>query len=212
MARGRRGDKTYTGLNSVATDRLRELDKLRVQGSGIDGRLIPPSEEAMRIALESQLCPWCGSGPFKVLAIHTGRAHGVDAAELRALAGLGKFATICAEDYSEFRADMKRGQALPDTAYGEAQRKKRSLSPAGRRSQRDKALGVTVEGHRRAARASGDKQLAANVEKHSEVVRRFNMGEGMVSIAEAVGISPATVRRTLKRAGLYMDGRARRWR
>jgi hypothetical protein len=43
--------------------------------------------KAVRRAIATQTCPWCGRGPWKSLAHHTQRAHGVTAWELREMAG-----------------------------------------------------------------------------------------------------------------------------
>lgn len=47
-----------------------------------------PTEEGVRRYIEAQMCPFCGSGPWKLLPSHTNRAHGIDRRELRAMAGL----------------------------------------------------------------------------------------------------------------------------
>lgn len=165
----------------------------------------------MRDCIEAQICPWCGGGPFKVLATHTGRSHGVDGKELRELAGLTKYSSICAPDHAAARAEALSGKKLPDHAYGEGQRKRRKLSEAGRAAQRAKAAKVSQADRERAARISGDKQLAANAEKYAEMERLFAQGVPPAQIAEIVGMRPPTVIRALKRAGVYVDGRKRRW-
>lgn len=211
MSRGRRGDKTYTGPNGVSSDRLRELRAMRHVGSGIDGRVAPPSQKALRAFIATQTCPWCGDGPYRNLAGHTHRSHGVSAAEFKELAGLGKYAPLCSPEYSTICADRLAGQRLPDSAYGEGQRKPRTLSAAGLASQKANAARLSDEHRRRASSASSDKQLAQNAAKHAEILRRYEAGEAVSAIAEAVNMSLPTVRRTVKRAGVYVDGRTRRW-
>lgn len=210
MTRGRRGDKTYTGFNGASTDRLRELDKLRQPASGIDGRVAPPSQEALQAFIASQTCPWCGAGPFKMLATHTHSAHGVSAAEFRELAGLTRHAPLCSPDHSAHQAARLAGQALPPVAY-ERTGGRHVYSEAGKAAQRVKAGRVTDDDRRRAARASGDKQLAANADKHAEILRRYAEGEPVMAIAKNVGMTRGTVQRTLVREGVWVDGRARRW-
>ena len=211
MSVGRKGDKTYTGHNGVRTDALRAKDKLRSQGSGIDGRYAPPSQEALRKFIAAQVCPWCNAGPFKMLATHVHRAHGISADEFRTLAGLTRHAPLCAESHSAECANRLAGKALPEIAYERAKQRPRTYSEAGRASQREKAALVPQDDRLRAARASGDSQLAQNAAKHAEIVRRFQKGEPLKEIAEAVGVSGPTVQRTLRREGLYVDGRTRRW-
>jgi len=209
MTRGRRGEKTYTGYNGSPTDLLRGRDKLRVQGSGIDGRHAPPSSAALRAYIDAQRCPWCDRGPFKSLAVHTNKVHGVPAAELRELADLTRYAPLCAPETSAKYADLHVGQRLPDSAYA-PQRKRRTFSAAGRRSQRAKAALVSQADRERAARSSGDKQLRANAAKHAEIIRLYKSGAPIAEIAASVGMSKKTVVATAKRAGIYVDGRTRR--
>lgn len=211
MSRSRPGGSTHSNLGRVSTRALTDLAKFNAQASGTDGRVAPPSKEAMRKFIEAGTCPWCGAGPYKVLATHTGRAHGVDGHELRELAGLTKFASICSPEYAAAKAAALAGKKLPDHAYGEGQRKRRTLSEAGRESQRAKAAKVSQADRERAARISGDKQMSANAEKYAEAVRLFGEGMPPTEIGKRVGLQPPTVVRALKRAGVYVDGRKRRW-
>jgi hypothetical protein len=212
MTRGRRGEKTYTGFNGAATDVLRGKDKLRVGGSGIDGRIAPPSQHALREFIESQTCPWCAAGPFQVLATHTFKVHGVSAAELRDLAGLTRSASVCSETHAAMCADRGRGRPLADSAYT-TPRRPRTYSEAGLVTQRAKLTqSRTPEQQQRAARVSGDRQIAANAAKHAEILKLYSQGELLSDIATVVGVSRPTVTRTLRRAGITVDGRTRRWR
>ena len=43
---------------------------------------------AVREAITAQMCPFCGGGPYKVIAVHTNKSHGIDKWELREMAGL----------------------------------------------------------------------------------------------------------------------------
>lgn len=47
-----------------------------------------PTRAEMLQAFEEQTCPWCGGGPFQVLALHTVGAHGITSAALRDIAGI----------------------------------------------------------------------------------------------------------------------------
>ncbi|GAW54732.1 hypothetical protein PD653_2146 [Nocardioides sp. PD653] len=66
---------------------------------------MPPSTEAIRRAVEALLCPWCGKGPFKLLARHTNHAHGIDRNELRDRAGLTYSASISSPDLHAQRSE-----------------------------------------------------------------------------------------------------------
>lgn len=61
------------------------------------------SPEVVRAHIEQQLCPWCGRGPFQVVALHISQTHGIGKKELRDLAGLKSNDSICAPGYSEVR-------------------------------------------------------------------------------------------------------------
>jgi ROS/MUCR transcriptional regulator protein len=69
---------------------------------------MPPSEEAVRRAVEALMCPWCGKGPFKLLARHTNAAHGIDRNELRDRAGLCYNASVSSPDLSAQRSAHAR--------------------------------------------------------------------------------------------------------
>ena len=46
-------------------------------------------------AIRKQLCPFCGEGPFTVVAMHVTKKHGIDRLELRELLGIGVDESIC---------------------------------------------------------------------------------------------------------------------
>jgi hypothetical protein len=48
-----------------------------------------------RDAVEKQICPFCGSGPFTVVALHVVKIHEIDCHELRALIDVPDGASIC---------------------------------------------------------------------------------------------------------------------
>lgn len=210
MSRGRRVEKTYIGFNGAATDRMQELLKLAKTPAGQFGRVAAHSRKAVRLFIEAQLCPWCEEGPYKILASHTHRAHGISADELRELAGVTKTTSICDPDHSENCRERQRGKALPATSKP---RKRNTYNSAGLAVQRAKlAAARSPEQQRAAAAASAARTLAANQERHAEIARLFEGGLPLTTIAETVGCCGATVRRTLARLGLWEgDGRSIRW-
>ena len=83
--------------------------------AGTYGAVIAPSQEAIRQAIESQVCPWCGAGPFKMLPVHTNKAHAIDKWELRDLAGLSSQDALCAPEARAAMSaayDKERGAAI----------------------------------------------------------------------------------------------------
>lgn len=61
--------------------------------------------ETVRRFIESQMCPFCPAGPFRILSIHTSRSHSITALELKHLAGWTSVqSTASAEVSAERRA------------------------------------------------------------------------------------------------------------
>jgi hypothetical protein len=73
--------------------------------------LLPP--HVVRAAVEAQLCPFCGKGPFTVVALHTNHAHGIDRRQLRDLAGLYYSASITPSEHRAERAQHARKTLVP---------------------------------------------------------------------------------------------------
>lgn len=111
-----------------------------------------PTREQIRAGIEAQVCPWCGNGPFKILALHTTRLHGVDRFQLRDLAGLTYSASICAPEVAETRREIVRrsGRVLVSPGKGV----KRNLSAAAKEIARRKLDAARSEEQRRAATAA----------------------------------------------------------
>jgi hypothetical protein len=68
----------------------------RARNAGQAGWVTPNSAERVRELVDAQICPVCGDGPFKVVAMHTNRCHGIGRYELRELCGVSKTASITA--------------------------------------------------------------------------------------------------------------------
>lgn len=86
------------------------------------GRNYPNSDDVRRMAgkttaemrayVAEQTCPFCDKGPFKSLASHTYRAHGVLADDLRFAAGMTTTDSLSSPEY----AARMRGMVDLDTA------------------------------------------------------------------------------------------------
>ncbi|MEU3160025.1 hypothetical protein ABZ753_21580 [Streptomyces griseoincarnatus] len=111
-----------------------------------------PTREQVRAGIEAQMCPWCGNGPFKILALHTTRLHGVDRFQLRDLAGLTYSTSICAPEVAEERREIVRrsGRVLVSPGRGV----KRRLSEAAKETARRKLEAARSDEQRRAATAA----------------------------------------------------------
>lgn len=175
------------------------------QGSADHNSRHQPSETAagtygsvMRIephivlrAIEAQMCPWCGAGPYKVLASHTSRAHEVSPAELRELAGLPAYGvSICSPERS-----TKARNSLQGREDWEAMRK------AG--NAKANSAGANVK----ASQARVKKLQESNTERDADIIASANSGELVRAIAERLGIRVNTVSGVLKRNGITEDRR-----
>ena len=138
--------------------------------AGVAGRVLPPSVEATRRAVMAGICPFCGRGPFLVLAGHTQKVHAVDRFELRELADLTYSTSILDASTREgfsarARARLAAGAPLPTNSDP---KKKRRLSPAGRR--------IAAEKLRRHAAQLGPegiaRQRAAAARRNGELRRK----------------------------------------
>jgi predicted RNA-binding Zn-ribbon protein involved in translation (DUF1610 family) len=118
---------------SINERTLRSKQLLAKGESGTFGAVVAPSPEAVRAAIVAQTCPFCGRGPYKVLAVHTNKTHGVDKRELREMAGLTLGVSICSEGYSARARELASGRAFDGAAIG-ANRKKqpREWTSAGK--------------------------------------------------------------------------------
>jgi len=63
-------------------------------------KLSDPSVEVLRDCIKDGYCWWCDSSPWKMLAGHTSKAHGITATDLRRLAYLYKDTSICSPEHS----------------------------------------------------------------------------------------------------------------
>lgn len=161
-------------------------------GAGVHDSVVAPSMEALRAAIESQICPWCGRGPFKALAGHVTKNHGVGRNELRDMAGIPRSASICSPEASENSrsALLARPDREEITARGAA---------IGQGMGAEAARGLSQE-----------RYSAANQERDAAILQAVQSGRQRKQVAEEFGVQYNTVLRILKRSGFAEDGRAAR--
>jgi len=210
VTKGRRREKTYAGHNGAATDALRALALLAKTPAGQANATSPPSRKAMRRCIDAQICPWCGAGPFLVIALHVNAAHGIDRVELRELLGVTKTAHIADPAHSEERRARLKGIPVPHLKPKGGPRRYSAAGLAVQRAKLDAAR--SPEQARAAGRAAGDRILQANVTKHQEAQRLFRDTDmTLAQIGGKVSLHPRTVREVLRRAGIEIpDARAER--
>jgi hypothetical protein len=163
--------------------------------------------EEIRRLLEDGICPICGCGPYRVVAGHAHRVHDVDRHVLREMGHLTKSAVICDEDH-HLRM-VARGKANPDALRGsDGCRHPRTLSTAGRESQRRKALGISSEVHQKASAEAHRRYFEGRVAPALVVAERLLRGGSTLRAASAEsGLCPETIRRHLP--ALVADARER---
>jgi hypothetical protein len=128
-----------------------------------------------------------------MLALHVHKAHGVDRHELRRQAGYTAKDSICSPSTSANARD--RLVSRPDFA----ETTQRALTASIER-------GAT----RIAAAARAANVTAENKSRYDAVLAQWHAGVGVEEIAANTGFNPQSLRRILRRAGVYVDGRSRR--
>ncbi len=89
---------TQVAGRRVSPGTARQIHAARQTAAGTMIDAVPPSKEAVRAAIAEGKCPFCGSGPWKMLPVHTNKKHGVDKWQLRDLAGLTTSDALCDSD------------------------------------------------------------------------------------------------------------------
>lgn len=144
--------------------------------------VLPPSAAAMRRAIEADLCPFCSAGPYKSLGSHTAKAHGISAAELRAMSRLDR---VCSDGVSE----AARTRLLDRPDRDDICRKGGQRSPIG---QGDPTVRQNYQDRRRAERDRRD----------PIIVERALAGHRLMDIAADLNVTVACVRDALIRLGV----------
>lgn len=93
-----------------------------------------PTMKEIREAAQSNMCPWCGKGPFKAVASHTVQAHGVTGDELRERAGIPRTASLTRDDYHEHMSKWATERIEEDEEWRE-----QFVTMAGGRGSRPRA-------------------------------------------------------------------------
>jgi DNA-binding MarR family transcriptional regulator len=180
---GKKWSKDY------ADDRKRrEAERLAHTEAGHAGWLISPSPEMLREAIAAQTCPACGTGPYKVLALHVHQAHGISGAEFRRMAGLSTIASICAPESSGRYRD--RLEARPD---------REDISRRGNKT------AMAASSYQAANAAWRQKNLEETAERDDLIAHLFAEGVLIRDIAQRAGIASNGVKRVLRRRGVAVD-------
>lgn len=167
------GQKPHIRTANVSTAGLEAKRKNQQAPAGDFGARLPTfSKDVVRRAIEAGICPWCNRGPYKMIASHTTRVHGVDARELRDLAGLTYSTSLLPEETRQKFSDRAHRQREAGVLVGSPNggRGPHRLSEAGKDALR-RSLDATrsPEQLRAATAASHTPEVKA---KRSESVRK----------------------------------------
>lgn len=182
---GNPSGKTVDAYRGVSAEALRakRLAEKTPEGQKDEDRLVSYDPSDVRRAIEAGLCPFCGAGPYSVIAQHVSVKHGIDRRELRDLAGLTYGAVICDPAHSRRRADSARSSGTPWLTYSGVHKSKK-LSKAGK--------DVLAESARKNFQLSDS-------EKQSERGRKANSEEARERRAETRKARQGTYKRPERR-------------
>jgi hypothetical protein len=145
---------------------------------------LTPDPAVARVQVAQGICPYCGLGPFKVVAGHVWRFHQIDRRRFRDDIGVTWGTPTCAPEHSERMRELALEQDSVAAMDGRQIRGRANpQSKVGRENLR--AAGRSLATHRRKVPLA-DHQLIA-----TQVVS----GVSAKSIGERYGVSPAAIRR-----------------
>ena len=204
MTRGRSGNKTYTGFNGASDHQLRSLRLSDRSDPNLKNRKLPPSQEAMRRAVEAGMCPFCGD-QFQNIAAHTNRTHGVAANDLKDILGIPHTRPVCTPELSKKNSEAQKG--VKDADFMERMRAakkggERKMSEGGKQSNRDKLSkwrATTDDGGQKqrieAMRSSKRRMAEKNEPKYQEGFRLIREGYMLKDVAQRLGINKGVLSR-----------------
>lgn len=152
---------TQAGGRRVGPGALAQMHAAQKRDAGLTINSVPPSVEAVRAAIAEGKCPFCGAGPWKMLPVHTNKAHGIDKWELRDLANLSSTDPLCSDEtLAKLREAALRNpdQVARATEAARRPRPNRRTTSAGR-ERNTETLATWVRDNPDAAREA---QLRAN--------------------------------------------------
>ena len=121
----------------------------------------------IREKLFDGVCPFCGAGPFSVVAGHVVRKHEINSRELHNMAGLFYRTSITSPEYHEATVERSRRTYRENHAerYLVYEGGEKELSDAGVKSQKERAAKITPAMRRRVGRLNSERRLAAAADR-----------------------------------------------
>lgn len=194
---GNPNNQGVDGFRGVSAEVLRakRLAKNTPAGQADANRPVSYDPAAVRAAIEAQICPLCGAGPYKVVATHVSQKHGVDRRELRDMAGLRLIDSICSAESSRKARDnaLRNETAKAAIEASRGKRKPRKWTQAG--------LARMAEG----SAAAGQVRRTTAAVEHAVLVEQFKaLGGGLDAVetlADQHGVTRQSMRERLIRHG-----------
>ena len=170
--------------------------------------------ETIRQAVDAGICPWCGKGPYTVLAVHTSKVHKINRFDLREAAGITYSARITPDDYHERRSELsrdlyERGLTFRPEHNKPAKGAKRRVSPAGRAEHAAQARAMPAETRVANLRRAREGHRARLAEERRELRSAYDQGGNVYELADTYGVTVRSLRVRLRSMGVDVpDGRS----
>lgn len=140
-------------------------------------------------AIERQVCPICGAGPFTVVAQHVSMMHNIGRNELRDLLGIPRSESICDPTYASARSVITTKRMDVETL-------------------RQMNARLTTEDRAKAGRVLSDRLAKEHRERDEKIVALVAAGQTFKNIGKEVGLNSSAVAAIVKQNGIETDGRA----
>lgn len=166
---------------------LLHYERWRKFGAPTDEIDEAPSPQKVREHLAVGTCPFCGRGPFKVIAGHVFRAHGIDRYRLRDLGEIKWSESICSPEHAEIMRTLAiENDRVAAMAGKQVVGRTNPVSVAGR-------LAMAKAGE-----TSGERRRVVPVSAYPAIVERATRGESARSIGVDYGVGSARIRQIVK--------------
>jgi hypothetical protein len=210
------------GSNSNSVETLSKM--LTHVEASVQDRVVAPSQEEMRRAVDNGECPFCGN-QYQNIAVHTNRTHGVDKNQLKIMLGIPKSHSVCTPELSEKCAERSRQMFADRPELKEKMKprsKKRDISEAGkainmaklataRKALEDKAAAEGMTANEWTAQLNSKRRRQETAERDRKIIELAQSGASSADICAQAGVDAEVIRNTLRFYGIdAVDFRRRR--
>lgn len=207
--RGRKRDKTYTSTHGgdSASSKVKSLRAMERGSVSVQDRTVAPTQAEARRAIMNGECPFCGK-PFKNIAAHTTRTHGVDKFELKEIAGIPKSRSACSVEHRETCSERSKRQFRENPGHAEKlitspKSKTRRYSEAGQRVQMEKlAKAHAVTDAIDVGRQNTLNRRAQTVDRDEAILSAYRAGSTLSEIMDSLNVTAHVVNGALRFYGI----------